>query len=224
MEFVSKMNQDIGDSARGRPKNQLKRAAVLTTATDSFLRYGYARTSVESIAAKANVSKATVYSHFKNKEDLFSACIKLKCEKYDLAHAQKEGKGSSFNQRVYGFAFHFLEVLNDPDVIRLYRTVIAEVPTTSEAPSIFYHFGVKRFQSSIQEYFKVQSEFDVVSSNYEEYTELFLSLMVGQYHHKNLLGIKDKLSEEEQVHFITKRVNQFLDLVKSDLHPTDVAT
>ncbi len=40
-----------------------------------FLAHGYAATSMDRVAAAAGVSKATVYSHFQDKEGLFTALI-----------------------------------------------------------------------------------------------------------------------------------------------------
>jgi AcrR family transcriptional regulator len=41
-----------------------------------FLAHGYAGTSMDRVAATAGVSKATVYSHFQDKEGLFQALMK----------------------------------------------------------------------------------------------------------------------------------------------------
>lgn len=40
-----------------------------------FTAFGYRRTSIESIARRADVSRATVYSHWSNKEELFRALV-----------------------------------------------------------------------------------------------------------------------------------------------------
>jgi TetR/AcrR family transcriptional regulator, mexJK operon transcriptional repressor len=48
-----------------------KRQAIAAAALTLFARDGYARTSVDAIAAEAGVSKRTVYSHYGDKENLF---------------------------------------------------------------------------------------------------------------------------------------------------------
>src|ERR1700686_1173805 len=48
-----------------------KRRAVLEAARAAFLRNGYLGTSMDEIAAAAQVSKQTVYKHFADKERLF---------------------------------------------------------------------------------------------------------------------------------------------------------
>ena len=60
----------------GRPKSEEKRQQILEAARDLFLEHGYEVTSVDSIASRAGVSKATVYSHFDGKTGLVEAVIK----------------------------------------------------------------------------------------------------------------------------------------------------
>jgi TetR/AcrR family transcriptional repressor of mexJK operon len=52
-----------------------KRAAIVEAAKRVFLREGFARASVDVIAAEGGVSKQTVYNHFGDKERLFFAVI-----------------------------------------------------------------------------------------------------------------------------------------------------
>lgn len=58
-----------------RSKSEAKTAAILQGAMQEFLKHGYAATSMDKIAKAAKVSKATVYSHFGDKESLFNAVI-----------------------------------------------------------------------------------------------------------------------------------------------------
>jgi TetR/AcrR family transcriptional regulator, regulator of autoinduction and epiphytic fitness len=50
-----------------------KAESILEGAMQEFLTHGYAATSMDRVAAAAGVSKATVYSHFHDKEGLFNA-------------------------------------------------------------------------------------------------------------------------------------------------------
>ncbi|MGB5635738.1 MAG: TetR/AcrR family transcriptional regulator [Waterburya sp.] len=58
-----------------RSKSEVKTEAILKGAMEEFLANGYAATSMDKVAKTAGVSKATVYSHFGDKEGLFSAVI-----------------------------------------------------------------------------------------------------------------------------------------------------
>lgn len=52
-----------------------KAEAILAGGMQEFLAHGYAGTSMDRVAMAAGVSKATVYSHFQDKEGLFTALI-----------------------------------------------------------------------------------------------------------------------------------------------------
>lgn len=52
-----------------------KRRAILDAAAEEFRAYGFDATSMDKIAAKAEVSKRTVYNHFPSKEDLFAETL-----------------------------------------------------------------------------------------------------------------------------------------------------
>ena len=51
----------------------LKRKHILDAALAVFCRYGYRKTSMLDIAQAADMSRAALYLHFKNKEDVFRA-------------------------------------------------------------------------------------------------------------------------------------------------------
>ncbi|MBW4565444.1 MAG: TetR/AcrR family transcriptional regulator [Mojavia pulchra JT2-VF2] len=48
---------------------------ILSGAMQEFLKHGFAGTSMDKVAVAAGVSKATVYSHFQDKEGLFKVLI-----------------------------------------------------------------------------------------------------------------------------------------------------
>lgn len=62
------------------PRIGRSRAAILSAATDVFLREGYDGASVDDIALEAGVAKRTVYNVFEDKEALFREAISLSIE------------------------------------------------------------------------------------------------------------------------------------------------
>jgi len=69
---------------RGRPKDVTKRNDILLAASDLFLQRGFHGTSMDALAEAAGVSKATVYSHFTDKNVLYQALIQSKVTDYQL--------------------------------------------------------------------------------------------------------------------------------------------
>jgi AcrR family transcriptional regulator len=53
-----------------------RRDAILVAAATVFRRYGYRRTSMEDIAKETGVSRPSLYSHFKNKDEVFRCLSK----------------------------------------------------------------------------------------------------------------------------------------------------
>ena len=70
--------EPLGRSGPGRPSggSEQKRAAIRTAALHLFERDGFARTSMDAIAAAAGVSKRTIYNHYADKETLFLSVVR----------------------------------------------------------------------------------------------------------------------------------------------------
>jgi AcrR family transcriptional regulator len=67
---------------------------ILQGAMQEFLAHGFAGTSMDRVAAAAGVSKATVYSHFADKEGLFKALIeRLARKKFQLIFGSEPLEG-----------------------------------------------------------------------------------------------------------------------------------
>src|SRR5699024_6674722 len=66
------MTQDGGrHTSQLSPRSARKRAAIEAAALEAFLRHGYVGTSMDEIAARATVSKQTLYKHVGDKRSLF---------------------------------------------------------------------------------------------------------------------------------------------------------
>jgi AcrR family transcriptional regulator len=55
------------------PKTATRLAAILSAARWCFLNFGFAKTSLEDIARRANISRTLLYRFFKGKEEIFKA-------------------------------------------------------------------------------------------------------------------------------------------------------
>lgn len=53
----------------------VKKRALFEAAVGVFMRYGYRKTSMEEVAAAAQISRQGLYLHFANKEELFRATV-----------------------------------------------------------------------------------------------------------------------------------------------------
>jgi len=76
---------------------------ILDTATKLFSKYGYGKTSLDEIAAAAQIAKGTVYNYFHSKEELFMAAVEQKSEEYfNLLH-QHIAELDGFEAKLHAF-------------------------------------------------------------------------------------------------------------------------
>ena len=61
------------------------RTRIVEAAYESFWRLGFRRSSVDSIAARAGLTKRTVYAYFRSKDDLLAAVL----QRYEALAAQR---------------------------------------------------------------------------------------------------------------------------------------
>jgi len=78
--------------------------AILFAAFEAFAKYGVKRTSMADIAEGANMSRAALYLHFKNKDDIFRSMIETYYSQACADVDQALGRGGSVtDQLLAGF-------------------------------------------------------------------------------------------------------------------------
>jgi AcrR family transcriptional regulator len=66
-------------SAGKKSRRGDKRESIVVAATALFNRYGFRRTSIDLLAAEAEVAKPTVYAYFPDKDAIFRAVVEAVC-------------------------------------------------------------------------------------------------------------------------------------------------
>ena len=109
------LRDDTQAARPGRPKSEEKRTSIRESAARLFLDEGFERTSMDSIANAAGVSKQTVYSHFENKDELFKSCIEGKIRQYELR--PDSDRHTTLEGGLKSVADSYLRLLADPGVM-----------------------------------------------------------------------------------------------------------
>lgn len=117
-------------------KRDAKRQAILDTANRLFRTQGYDRTSVSQITAEVGGSKATIYSHFPSKEELFVECVTASAEDYIAeivaqSTAQLGASGTNPGDALRHYGISYLSVVCSPDIVAARRLMIAEATRAS---------------------------------------------------------------------------------------------
>ncbi len=170
-------------------KSKDKAEIILKGATVEFLANGYAATSMDRIAVASGVSKATVYKHFKNKQQLFKVSMKkLAREKLE---AIKKSINSQSPQEEPKTALNniatklLLNIGNDYNFQNLMRIVLAESGRSPELAIIYVNNFVKPAINILANYLKSHHQLNI--SDEEATARIFIGTLVHYVILQNLL-------------------------------------
>lgn len=189
-----------------------KRRAILDAAGRLFLERGYNATSMDAIAEAAPVSKPTLYSHFKDKNDLFAAVIGGRC--CSMVHTMYEHTSADHDDvetALRAIANSFFDLIYASDSISLYRIIISELKQFPTLGETLYDQGAVKILDLLSSYLRLQNEkgfLDVKDT--EMGARLFFSMLKGDNHMQCLLGLRDALTAEERAHLIDSAVSLFV--------------
>lgn len=141
----------MGKRLAHRPVDQAKQDAILASARDEFFEYGFESASIERIASAANVSKVTIYNHFQNKENLFSAMVGSECRIMRGNLPEMSEEEIPLRTELMIFAQSMMEFLSSPDIIRFDRRMAAEVERHPEMGERFLNAGPRLMQKMLTE-------------------------------------------------------------------------
>jgi TetR/AcrR family transcriptional repressor of mexJK operon len=111
--------------------------AIREAAAALFLEKGYLGTSMDDIAAAAQVSKQTIYTHFANKQHLFEDLVLGNADRVEQFIAGLDFGGDA-EEGLIRLARQYVTFVARPDVIRLRRLVIAEASRFPELARAYY--------------------------------------------------------------------------------------
>ena len=129
-------------------RSERRRQAIIQAATEVFLRHGYLGATTDEVAARASVSKQTLYKDFADKQHLFAEIIldttvQLVDGLSDAA-ASTLDDAQDVRKALRDLADGFLRGLLQPDVLRLRRLVIAEADRFPEVGRAWFDRGFDR--------------------------------------------------------------------------------
>lgn len=102
-----------------------KHAAILEAAVAEFRASGYETTSMDRIAARAGVSKRTVYNHFPSKDALFTRIVEELFARGDGGPDLPYRADAPLRPQLLELVRQKLKLLHDPYFVDLARVAIA---------------------------------------------------------------------------------------------------
>ena len=174
----------------GRPKDLGKRAAILDVAKRLFTQSGFDGVSMDQIAAEAGVSKLTVYSHFGDKESLFSAAIRAKCEEQLPSALFLAGLEGSLREQLTAIARAFLALITSEEAVAMHRMMMAPGTGDSNVRELFWQAGPQQVKDVFSEFLHgrvARGELDI--ADVPRAASQFFCLVKGDLHMQLLCGM-----------------------------------
>ncbi|MBS4077298.1 MULTISPECIES: TetR/AcrR family transcriptional regulator [Pseudomonas] len=195
----------------GRPKDLAKRQAILDAAKILFLSHGYANTSMDAVASEAGVSKLTVYSHFNDKETLFSAAVMAKCEEQLPTLIFELPEGIAVENVLLNIARGFHHLINSDESVNLHRLIMALGVQDPKLSLIFFEAGPQRMVQGMERLLTRIHESGALNIDLpRNAAEHFFCLIKGAGNFRLMFGCGEPLSEEAAESHIEEVVGLFM--------------
>jgi TetR/AcrR family transcriptional repressor of mexJK operon len=193
----------------GRPKNPQKRQDILEAAAELFPAKGFAGVSMMEIAEKANVSKLTLYSHFADKEDLFTQSVIDCCEQQLPASSFTLAPGLSLEQALGAIGTGFLELIMDEKSITLHRMIIQQ--SDSDHAALFFKAGPARMLSEMRHFLELASRNGSLAiAEPGVAAEHFFCLLKGLVYMRVMMGLGEPPDKAARLKHVAEVVSLFM--------------
>lgn len=195
----------------GRPKDLEKRAAILQAAKRLFTTQGFDGTSMDAIAAAAGVSKLTVYSHYQDKERLFTAAVECVCQEQlpsELFMADLKGP---IRKQLMTIARAFFALITSEEAIAVHRTIVANAQQSPKLGQLFWEAGPKRTQEAFEGFLRAEVEggnLDIPDPR--RAAMQFFCLLKGELHARREFGCGEPFTQREIDEHLNATVDFFL--------------
>lgn len=128
---------------------------VLEGARKVFFNDGFEGASVDNIARAAGVSKATLYSYFRDKRLLFMEVARLECCRQANSAIETIDKNAPIREILADVALQVIAFVESDSGQRIYRICVAESERFPELGQAFYESGPVMVRNNLVHLFEL---------------------------------------------------------------------
>lgn len=167
-----------------------RRQALLDAATTLFLDKGFERTSVADIVGLAGGSRSTLYELFGNKEGLLRAMVDEETTAIRAAIGPAELALEFSEDGLVELAGRFVHAILAPRAVAVFRILAMEGERLPDIAATFFEFGPRAIERQLAERFRRAMPKIQVSAGPEQLVQVFLGAVIGSFHPRHLLGLR----------------------------------
>lgn len=151
----------------------MKKEQIIEAARELFTKYGYRKVSMDEIAKEAGVTKKTIYTYFKDKEELYQYFITEEIEEMRKIIEKNEKKEIPFAEKIHQTIY---EVLTYKKQAKLVENMVKEIEYLGNIENL------KKIDECIQKYLKGKIENAIKEGHIRECdTDLAAFLLYKMY-------------------------------------------
>ncbi len=194
---------------RGRAKSDIKNRQILEAAISLFVGNGYHNTSMDQVAAAAGVSKQTVYSHFRNKQELFKSAVQSRRSDFLGAELTLDTNAPP-RETLRQFARALLRLLLSDDVVRTRRICDAEAESHPEVAAAYFSEGPEHTTRLLTEYLTQLNDSGQLSIRNTRHGAIqLLYMLTGEAQMRALLN-QPQWTENQVAAYLDSSIDMFL--------------
>lgn len=196
-----------------RRRTDERRLAILGAAHLAFAEAGFRNTTIDDIARRFGGSKATIYSYFRSKEELFvavteafiSGSILEAFSRLDPAEEDIAG-----NLTVFGRAY--LSSILRSDVLAL-RSMVAIEGQTTRLAATFFANGPARAQADLERFFDAHRQAGrIVMDRLDVGARRLLALLEAEFLEARVFGVIDLPDDEKVAASVASSLDAFFQI------------
>ena len=196
----------------GRPRDPAKTEAVLDAAWSLFLDKGVEAVPIEAIAARAGVSKSTLYASYADKAALFEAAVLREMERIEAAQQPADiVRTATLPEALRAFGIGIMSFLASEPAVSFYNALSAELRRQPELANAFWKLGPGRTRANLTAILasaKTKGEIEIASA--EQAADLLFGMWQGFTNMQLALGIASAEVEESVAARVQYGVDVFM--------------
>ncbi len=180
--------------------DQNKRQQILEGAGRVFCAVGFDAASMGDIAREAEVSKATLYVYFPNKEKLFAAICAERRDRNIVELIAVLDQARPIGEVLKAFGTEALRRLSQPFVMAAHRIVIGVAERMPEVGREFFEAGPSRLAGALAAYLDSQTKSGSVSIDDPRLAAVqFLELIQATVYRPRLYNATTAVVSEQEI-------------------------
>jgi AcrR family transcriptional regulator len=163
------------------------------------------------VARRSGVSKPTIYRYFPDKQALYAAFVRERCEQFSQSIFRLDLKEEDIRGALMRIARSYVELTLSPKPRAVFRTVLAEAQRCPELGRAFYEAGPARSCRRLSQVLAAavaRGQLDI--EDVDSAAWQFLELCRGDVFYKLQFQVVTEVGEEEKARLAEEAVNTFL--------------